>query len=188
MTEVSVLTSVMVSKTIPEAALVKLLRGMLANQQVLAEACGVELPFVVNEDALEQLSSIVNDDRAKEGGIVLPLPLRETMLHAEAFDAAIAKGYIEMTEDGHLAWMLGSTTLLAYFLGRLFSGDYGKYSKGKKGTLWVRGKKPFPATELQQLFGESSLRKLRENREGRLLPEHFEVIDKLFESPSPAFP
>jgi len=180
MTEVSVLTSLMVSKTIPVAALVELLRGLLANQQVLAEACGVELPFVVDDGALEQLHGIFNDDRAREGGIVLPLTLRKAMLHARAFDAAVAKGYIQMTDDGHLAWMLGSTTLLAYFLGRLFSGDYGKYSRCKKGTLWVRGEKTFPATKLQQLFGEKTLRKLRENREGRFLPENFELIDKLF--------
>lgn len=178
----------MVTETIPEAALVELLRGMLENQRVLAEACGVELPFVADGRVLEQLGSMIANDRTKRGGIVLPLTLRTTMLHAEAFDAAVAKGYIAMTDDGHLAWMLGSTTLLAYFLGRLFSGDYGWYSKGKGGTVWIRGKKAFPATELQQLFGVKTLRKLRENRDSRLLPENFELIDKLFGSPSPALP
>jgi len=177
MTEVSVLTSVMVSKTIPGATLVDMLRGILANQQVLAEACGVDLPFAVGDGALDGLT---NNERTKEGGIVLPLVLRKTMLHGEAFDAAVEKGYIVMTEDGHLAWMLGSSTLLAYFLGRLFSGDYGRYSKVKDGKVWLRGKKAFPATELQELFGEPSLRKLRQNREGRLLPENYELVDLLF--------
>jgi len=177
MTEVSVLTSVMVSKTIPEATLVNMLRGIVANQQVLAEACGVELPFMVGEGALDGL---INNDRAKEGGIVLPLVLRKTMLYSEAFDAAVEKGYIVMTEDGHLAWRMGSSTLLAYFLGRLYSGDYSRYSKVKDGKVWLRGKKPFPATELQELFGEPCLRKLRQNREGRLLPENYELVDQLF--------
>jgi len=177
MNRLSVLTSVMVSKTIPGATLVDVLRGILVNQQVLAEACGVELPFVVGDGALDGL---INNDRAKERGIVLPLVLQKTMLHAEAFDAAVAKGYIVLKEDGHLAWMLGSSTLLAYFLGRLFAGDYGRYSKVKDGMLWLRGKKAFPATELQQLFGEPSLRKLRQNREGRSLPENYELVDELF--------
>lgn len=180
MTEVSVLTSVMVAKTIPEATLADLLRGILSNQQALAEACGVALPYVMDNRELDRLNNITIDDGAKGSGIVLPYALRKAMLHARAFDEAVAKGYIQMTDDGHLEWMLGNATLLAYFLGRLFSGDCSKYSKAKCGMLWVKGKKTFPATELQLLFGEKTLRKLRQQREGRSLPVNFELIDKLF--------
>lgn len=154
------------------ATLVKMLHGVLHNQQVLAEACGVELPF-----SCDEMTTIINNDR----DIKLPVRLQKTMLCASAFDMAVEEGYIKMKMDGHLEWMLGSSTLLAYFLGRLFAGDCSRYSNARGGKVWLTGKRTFPAKELQDLFGQKTLRKLRHNRDGRLLPEHFELVDELFQ-------
>lgn len=106
--------------------------------------------------------------------------LQVTMLDVRAWDRAVERGYIVVRAEGGLEWTLGSATLLAYFCGRLWSGDRGMRSRGRKVTVWVRGERAFPATELQLLFGQKTLRKLRQNRDGRHLPEHADLIDELF--------
>jgi len=106
--------------------------------------------------------------------------LQVTMLHAEAFDAAVEKGYIVMTEEGTLAWMLGSNTLLAYFCGRLWCGDKGMYSRRKKAMLWQMGEGVFPAVALGKVFGCTTLKQTRQRRKNMVLPEHFELVDQLF--------
>lgn len=106
--------------------------------------------------------------------------LQVTMLDVRAWDRAVERGYIVVRAEGGLEWTLGSATLLAYFCGRLWSGDRGMRSRGRQVTVWVRGERAFPATELQGLFGQKALRKLRQNRDGRHLPEHADLIDELF--------
>lgn len=106
--------------------------------------------------------------------------LQVTMLDVQAWDRAVERGYIVVRAEGGLEWTLGSATLLAYFCGRLWSGDRGMRSRGRKVTVWVRGERAFPATELQLLFRQKTLRKLRQNRDGRHLPEHADLIDELF--------
>lgn len=156
------------------AALNNMLHGIIMNQQILAEACGVELPF--SEDGMNTL----NNMRENSGGVKLPRKLQVRMLNDSAFDMAVEEGYIQMTEDGHLMWMLGNNTLLAYFLGRLFCGDSAYFSRGRGVGIWQKGEKVFPGAELQRLFGVNTLKQLRQKRCSRPLPEHYELIDKLF--------
>ena len=156
------------------AALNYMLHGIIMNQRILAEACGVELPFTV--DGMNSL----NNMREKSGGVKLPRKLQVLMLNDSAFDMAVKEGYIQMTDDGHLTWMLGNNTLLAYFLGRLFCGDRAYFSRGRGVGIWQKGEKGFPGAELQRLFGVNTLKQLRQKRCSRPLPEHYELIDKLF--------
>ncbi len=156
------------------AALNNMLHGILKNQQVLAEACGVKLPFM--EDGMPTFNNMCE----KSGGVKLPRKLQVRMLSDSAFDMAVEEGYIRMTDDGHLVWMLGNNTLLAYFLGRLFCGDSAYFSRGRGMRIWQKGERCFPAAELQRLFGVSTLKQLRQKRCCRALPEHYELVDKLF--------
>jgi len=109
------------------------------------------------------------------------MALRIKMRNAEAFDEAVRREYIRVHEDGHLEWMLGSKTLLAYFLGRLFAGDMAKYSRRKHAMTWQWGDGAFPAKMLNALFGTTTLKNLRQNRENFEPPRDFQVIDNLFD-------
>ena len=106
--------------------------------------------------------------------------LRLKMRNSEAFDKAVEAGYINVQDDGSLKWTLGSQTLLAYFMGRLFCGDYGQYSRRKHAMIWQRGKGVFPAKALQALFEMKSLKRMRLKRVNEVLPENFQLIDSLF--------
>lgn len=108
--------------------------------------------------------------------------LELTMTNSEALSKAVEKGYVEVREDGTLAWMLESNTLLAYFCGRLWCGDKGMYSRRKKAMLWQVGDAAFPAVALGKVFGCTSLKQTRQRRKNMVLPEHFELIDYLFDT------
>lgn len=158
-----------------QAALANLLQMIVRNQQALADAIGTELPF--NEG---NLTTLVNNVRTKEDGIKLPVKLQSIMLNAHAFDMAVELRYIQLADDGHLLWMLGSNTLLAYFLGRLFCGDYSRFSQRKGCCLWLTGDGVFPAADLQALFRINSLKDLRRKRKNLMSPENFQLVDNLF--------
>jgi len=106
--------------------------------------------------------------------------LRLTMLNEKAFDKAVEQGYIEVREDGTMEWMLESKTLLAYFCGRIWCGDYGKYSRRVGSTLWQLGDGVFPSARLERLFSVSLLRQTRNKRKNLALPEYHQLIDILF--------
>ncbi len=106
--------------------------------------------------------------------------LRLKMRNTEAFDKAVEAGYINVQDDGSLKWTLGSETLLAYFMGRLFCGDFGQYSRRKNVMIWQRGNGMFPAKTLQTLFEMKSLKRIRLKRDKMPLPENFQLIDSLF--------
>lgn len=109
--------------------------------------------------------------------------LRVTMLDAQAWDRAVEQGYIEVRAEGGLRWTLESQTLLAYFCGRLWSGDRGAYSRRKKAMVWIMGDQgTFPAAALGRLFGNTSLKQTRNRRRNMTLPEQFQIIDFLFNS------
>lgn len=109
--------------------------------------------------------------------------LRVTMLDAQAWDRAVEQGYIVVRAEGGLRWTLESQTLLAYFCGRLWSGDRGAYSRRKKAMVWIMGDQgTFPAAALGRLFGNTSLKQTRNRRRNMTLPEQFQIIDFLFNS------
>lgn len=161
------------AKSVEFAALAKMLQGVLSNQQALADSMQVKLPFTVADIQ----SVIINNEHAEN---VLPQALKSTMRNKNAFDEAVKKGFIELTSDGHLRWMLHNSTLLAYFCGRMWCGDTGMYSRRKGTTVWHKGTGLFPAKELNRMFGMTTLKTLRLNRSNRALPDYFELIDELF--------
>ena len=108
--------------------------------------------------------------------------LRLKMRNSEAFNKAISNGYIQPQDDGHLKWTLGSQTLLAYFMGRLLCGDYGKFCKRKKAKVWVKGNRTFPDKNLCELFGVNTLKQLRQKRTLQAIPDYSELIDNLFDT------
>ena len=107
----------------------------------------------------------------------------EHLLDTSILDNAINLGYIRPVKDGHYQWLLGSETLLSYFLGKLFCGDFGEYSSRKKAMVWRRGDAPFPAKVLNELFGVKSLKRLRIKREWCVLPEGYEKVERLTKNP-----
>jgi len=168
------------------AALANMLHGLLMNQQVIADEVGVELPFgenafdsIINNVYAERKEILSNVDVERKE-VRLPLILQKLMLNKAAFDYAVEEGYVQMGEGGCLTWHLGNSTLLAYFLGRLFCGDYCVISRSK-GAVWTRGEGVFPASELQRLFGISTLGKLRQKRANMTLPENYKFVEEIFE-------
>lgn len=160
-----------------QAAVLNALRGVIKNQQVLADAMGVELPISTNE-----LSSLINNVRGMaSSAIQLPPVLNRTMRNRDAFSKAVEKGYIRTSSvDGLLEWTLGNNTLLAYFCGRLWCGDSSTVVKRMNKAFWHQGDTTFPSAALTRLFGVLNLKKLRQNREERVLPVNYEQIDALF--------
>ena len=105
------------------------------------------------------------------------------MLDAKAFIRAVKEGYIVKGDEGvRLKWMLGSQTLLAYFCGRLWSGDKEQFSRRKGRMVWQTGTGVFPDAQLSRLFGSPALKQTRYRRRDLVLPAHHELVDRLFES------
>lgn len=102
------------------------------------------------------------------------------MRHAEAFDEAVRRGYIRQVEENYLLWTLGSESLLAFMLGKLFCDDITAYSPRKRKVVWQRGQGIFPATELQRIFRMKSLKRLRLKREFASPPASYQLIEELF--------
>ncbi|MGN0047343.1 MAG: hypothetical protein ACI37U_00390 [Bacteroides sp.] len=111
----------------------------------------------------------------------LPLKLR-ARLRVEVLARAVQAGLIGLCADGHLLWMGGNNTLLAYFCGKMWCGDRGRYSRRKQGHIWTMGNRTFPAAELNRLFGLTTLKQTRNRRKDRLLPQCWEVVDELWQS------
>ena len=106
--------------------------------------------------------------------------LRLKMRNTEALDKAVEAGYINVQDDGSLKWTLGSETLLAYFMGRLFCGDFGQYSRRMNAKVWMQGDRTFPSKDLCRIFGVKALKQLRYRRRKSVLPDFFEYVDNLF--------
>lgn len=92
---------------------------------------------------------------------------------------AMEKGLLAMTPLGHLHGLMRSKTLLAYFIGRLWSGDEVKNDAVTHEPIWVL-RSSFPTKLVEELFGEKGLRDLRKQRRNMPLPQGHELIDALF--------
>ena len=98
---------------------------------------------------------------------------------SESVLAAIEKKLISFTDTG-LKWER-SNVLLAYFFGRLICGDTikeGAMDKKMHYFLGMYGNEPFPAKELEDLFGVTSLKQARNNRRGEAAPKGYKEIEK----------
>lgn len=92
---------------------------------------------------------------------------------------AMGKGLLAMTPSGHLHGLMRSKTLLAYFIGRLWSGDEVKNDAVTHEPIWVL-RSSFPTKLVEDLFEEKGLRDLRKQRRNMPLPQGHELIDSLF--------
>ena len=92
---------------------------------------------------------------------------------------AMEKGLLAMTPSGHLHGLMRSKTLLAYFIGRLWSGDEVKNDAVTHEPIWVL-RSSFPTKLVEDLFEEKGLRDLRKQRRNMPLPQGHELIDSLF--------
>lgn len=120
------------------------------------------LPRKRNNDNRQLLNSLVSD-----------------AYKLKVIDKALAKGLLAISEAGQLYGCMSSKTLVAYFIGRLWSGDEIYYDKVTKEPCW-RTCLCFPSKLANQLFEEKSLRDLRKNRRDMPLPKGHELIDELF--------
>lgn len=103
-------------------------------------------------------------------------------INVEALEGAIDKGMLCIQENWKLRWNLENRTLLAYFCGRMWCGDYCTFSSREKKWLWrqpsgVR----FPKKDLVDLFDVRNLRTMREQRKDCVAPQGREEVDKLFQ-------
>ena len=120
---------------------------------------------------LEQLAELVKH---------LPIKLRSKGSIA-ALEAAVKQNYISVKEDHTLQWEAECKTLLAYFCGKAWSGDYSRYSRTCGKTIWKTGNIPFPSSEIDRLFNTNSLKQIRNNRKNTALPYRWQLIDELFD-------
>lgn len=120
--------------------------------------------------AHEALAALVNQ---------LPFKLRRRV-QMDVMCRAMGQHLMEIDQSGRLCWLAGNYTLLAYFCGRMFSGDHGRFIRRKGTYVWVLGKEPFPAAELNRFFGVNNLKQLRHQRVNLALPECWQLVDSLF--------
>lgn len=92
---------------------------------------------------------------------------------------AMEKGLLAITPSRHLHGLMRSKTLLAYFIGRLWSGDEVKNDAVTHEPIWVL-RSSFPTKLVEDLFEEKGLRDLRKQRRNMPLPQGHELIDSLF--------
>lgn len=98
----------------------------------------------------------------------------------QALSLAVERGYMSPIGDGTYDWKL-SKVLLAYFLGRLFCGDYISTDNVAGREEWTAGGKDFPEQQLCRLFGLQAISINRRSRLGKAVPEGYEKIEGLIE-------
>lgn len=107
------------------------------------------------------------------------LSLVEDPAKVRIIQKAMKKDLLAMTPSGHLHGLMRSKTLLAYFIGRLWSGDEVKNDAVTHEPIWVL-RSSFPTKLVEDLFEEKGLRDLRKQRRNMPLPQGHELIDSLF--------
>lgn len=105
-----------------------------------------------------------------------PSALQLTSTQQQAFALAIERGYMSDCGDGTYHWRL-SKVLLAYFLGRLFCGDYVSRDNVAEREEWISGGKDYPEAQLASLFDAGNVAANRRTRLGKAVPEGYEKIE-----------
>ena len=110
------------------------------------------------------------------------LPMRVLVMaeDIEPLTKAIEMGYVVCDGNGGSTWMLGSKTLLAYFLGRVWASDFPNVKRGGGTPVWTKGEGVFPAKALERIFDETNIKELRQGRLYSNVPDGYRIIDRLF--------
>ena len=110
------------------------------------------------------------------------LPMRVLVMakDIEPLTRAMEMGYVVCDGNGGATWMLGSKTLLAYFLGRVWASDFPNVKRGGGTPVWTKGEGVFPAKALERIFDETNIKELRQGRLYSNVPDGYRIIDRLF--------
>ncbi|MDY3253463.1 MAG: hypothetical protein SOX61_10670 [Prevotella sp.] len=110
------------------------------------------------------------------------LPMRVLVMaeNIEPLTRAMEMGYVVCDGNGGATWMLGSKTLLAYFLGRVWASDFPNVKRGGGTPVWAKGKGVFPAKALERIFDETNIKELRQGRLYSNVPDGYRIVDRLF--------
>lgn len=110
------------------------------------------------------------------------LPMRVLVMaeDIEPLTRAMEMGYVVCDGNGGATWMLGSKTLLAYFLGRVWASDFPNVKRGGGTPVWTKGDGVFPAKALERIFNETNIKELRQGRLYSNVPDGYRIIDRLF--------
>ena len=142
------------------------------NEQILIEVLMRHIPEItqwVNEVVINNV--VVDEDDPLE---CVPLSLRSQMVHPKAFANACEQGLITI-EHGRMVSHFANKCQLTYFCGRCFAGDC------VVGRLVLKGNKPFPAAQIERLFGVTDMKNVRKKLRKNKLPRCYQVIDLLFD-------
>ena len=145
---------------------------MNLNEEILIEVLMRHIPEItqwVNEVVINNVVDPVE---------MLPPRLRSQLRCPEAFRRAFNEGWITI-ESERMVSHFGSLRMLAHFCGRTFAGD--TVVAIHKFRMVESGHFPFPASELERLFGVGNLREQRKNLLKNRLPKRYQVIDNLFD-------
>ena len=112
--------------------------------------------------------------------IKLPMKVLVMAADIEPLTKAIEMGYVVCDGNGGATWMLGSKTLLAYFLGRVWASDFPTVNRGGGSPVWTKGEGVYPAKALERIFDERNLKELRQGRLYNSVPEGHLIVDRLF--------
>lgn len=136
------------------------------------------------EEAMKGIREEMNELRKQAGGedspqMELMAELVPDVNKQHVLLRAVEVGLLEWAPGGKLRSCMGSKTLMAYFIGRLWSYDEVGEDKVMHEKIWVQCS-CFPSKLVKQLFGEEGLRDLRKNRRNMPLPQGYEKIESLF--------
>jgi len=110
---------------------------------------------------------------------VLPVELKLPQDRMRVLVKAVKRGVVSVKKGG-LVWHSDKAMLLAYFCGRLWSGDYVKVVRSTGERMLMAGPIPFPSTALEDVFGSKNLRQYRSQlMNQKLLGVHL-AVDELF--------
>ena len=157
-----------------------LIRSMLEDRLIQVEN-GIRQCRMMLDDLEKEVVVLKMDCRQQQccDSEANLLSLVEDPAKVRIIQKAMKKGLLAMTPSGHLHGLMRSKTLLAYFIGRLWSGDEVKNDAVTHEPIWVL-RSSFPTKLVEDLFEEKGLRDLRKQRRNMPLPQGHELIDSLF--------
>lgn len=125
-------------------------------------------------DTSKEKDNEKNEENVRETSLVL------TPKQQQAFSLAVERGYMTRGDDGTYQWQLPKV-LLAYFLGRLFCGDYISTDNVAHRKEWTAGSKDLPERQLVRLLGLRAIAANRRTRLGKSMPNGYEKIEDLID-------
>lgn len=157
-----------------------MLEDRLLNRLIQVES-GIRQFRMMLDDFEKEVVVLIKDCRQQQccGSEANLLSLVGDPDKVRMIQKAMKKGLLAMTPSGHLHGLMRSKTLLAYFIGRLWSGDEVKNDSVTHEPIWVL-RSSFPTKLVEDLFEEKGLRDLRKQRRNMPLPQGHELIDSLF--------